>query len=116
FYTTAISSDNKTIQLPNGSLSNSNITNFTANKTRMLEMNVSVKYNSDIETVKKVLLNAVNKTDLVLKDENILIRMKDYTDTSATYIVKVWTNTSDYSNATFDLKENIKIAIDENKI
>jgi small conductance mechanosensitive channel len=116
FYTTAVSPDNKIVQLPNGSLSNSNITNYTANKTRMIEMNVTVKYDSDIEKVKKVLLEAINETDLILKDEPILIRMKDYTDSSLNFVVRVWTKTIDYTTATFDLKENIKLTVDKNKI
>ena len=116
FYTTAVSPDNKIVQLPNGSLSNSNITNYTANKTRMIEMNVTVKYDSDIEKVKKVLLEAINETDLILKDEPILIRMKDYTDSSLNFVVRVWTKTIDYATATFDLKENIKLNVDKNKI
>lgn len=116
FYTTAVSPDNKIVQLPNGSLSNSNITNYTANKTRMIEMNVTVKYDSNIEKVKKVLLEAINETDLILKDEPILIRMKDYTDSSLNFVVRVWTKTIDYTTATFDLKENIKLTVDKNKI
>lgn len=116
FYTTAVSPDNKIVQLPNGSLSNSNITNYTANKTRMIEMNVTVKYDSNIEKVKKVLLEAINETDLILKDEPILIRMKDYTDSSLNFVVRVWTKTADYTTATFDLKENIKLNVDKNKI
>ena len=42
FYTTIVTVDNKIIQLPNGALSNSNIINYSANKTRRVDLDISV--------------------------------------------------------------------------
>ena len=65
FYTTINTIDNKLIQLPNGNLSNSNIINYSANKERRVDIDISVSYNSDIEKVKKVLGNIIDKHELI---------------------------------------------------
>ena len=56
FYTTITTFDNKVIQLPNGNLSNSNITNYTANKKRRIDIDISVSYDSNIDKVKKIII------------------------------------------------------------
>ena len=47
FYTTLHTVDNRNVVLPNGSLSNSNITNYSANEIRRVDMSVDVGYGSD---------------------------------------------------------------------
>lgn len=54
-YTTLISIDNKHIVIPNGTLSNSIITNVTARDLRKLEIKVGISYDSDIQKAKAVL-------------------------------------------------------------
>lgn len=51
-YTTLISIDNKHIVIPNGTLSNSIITNVTARDLRKLEIKVGISYDSDIQKAK----------------------------------------------------------------
>ena len=64
FYTVINTLDNRIIHLPNGSLSNSNIVNYTANKERRVDIDFSVSYNSDIEKVKKVVNEVIDKHEL----------------------------------------------------
>lgn len=52
-YTTLLSMDNKHVVIPNGTLSNSIITNVTARDLRKLEVKVGISYNSDIRKAKK---------------------------------------------------------------
>ena len=49
FYTTLHTVDNRNVVLPNGSLSNSNITNYSANEIRRVDMSVDVGYGSDLK-------------------------------------------------------------------
>lgn len=116
FYTCLISIDNKVLQLPNGNLSNSEITNYTMNKLRMLDINVSVSYDSDIKKVKKVLSDIANNYDLILKDKDIDVRLKEMADSSLIFIFRAWVNTKDYWIAYYDIIELIKETLDKNKI
>ncbi len=61
FYTTLTTIDNRIVQLPNGSLSNSNIINYSANPKRRIDIDLSVSYNSDIDKVKKLINDFISK-------------------------------------------------------
>lgn len=116
FYTCLVSLDNKVLQLPNGNLSNSEITNYTMNKLRMLDISVSVSYDSDIKKVKDVLSKVANSYDLILKNKDINIRLKEMADSSLIFIFRAWVNTDDYWTAYYDINELIKESLDKNKI
>lgn len=116
FYTTITTFDNKLIQLPNGSLSNSNITNYTANKKRRVDIDISVSYSSDIDKVKKVINELISKNELVLKEENNYVKLSKHDDSALVFAVRVWTKTENYWDLYFDLMESIKKTLDKNKI
>lgn len=116
FYTTIATFDNKLIQLPNGSLSNSNITNYTANKKRRVDIDISVSYSSDIDKVKKVINELISKNELVLKEENNYVKLSKPDDSALVFAVRVWTKTENYWDLYFDLMESIKKTLDKNKI
>ena len=116
FYTTITSVDNKTIQLPNGNLSNSNIINFSANKTRRVDINVAVSYKSNIDKVKKVLYEIVNKHKLVLIDEERFVKLTKHDESALIFTIRVWVETKDYWTVYFDLMESIKREFDKNNI
>ncbi len=116
FYTTITTIDNKIIQLPNGNLSNSNIINYSANKERRVDIDVSVSYNSDIDKVKKVLNNIISKHKLILKDKDNMVKLKLHDNSALVFTVRAWTLTSDYWEVYFDLMESIKKEFDKENI
>ena len=116
FYTTIVGIDNVVIQLPNGTLSNSNITNYTACKTRMLNIVYDVSYDSDIDKVKKVLNEVIEKEEKILKDEPIRIAVKSHKDSSIGIVFRAWTLNSDYWDVYFRVMENVKKEFDKNGI
>ena len=116
FYTTITSIDNKVIQLPNGNLSNSNIINYSANKTRRVDIDLSVAYKSDIKKVKKVINDIINKHELILQDEEKFIRLKRHDQSALTFTLRVWVESSNYWTVYFDLMEQIKEEFDKNNI
>ena len=116
FYTVIKSLDCTRIVMPNGELANSNIKNFSSNSKRKLCVDFSVSYNSDIDKVKKVLKEVIDKEDLVLKDEEVFIKLTNHADSALIFTVRVWANNSDFWNLKFSLLENVKKAFDKNKI
>lgn len=116
FYTTIVGIDNVVIQLPNGTLSNSNITNYTTCKTRMLNIVYDVSYDSDIDKVKKVLNEVIEKEEKILKDEPIRIAVKSHKDSSIGIVFRAWTLNSDYWDVYFRVMENVKKEFDKNGI
>ena len=116
FYTTLVTVDNKVIQLPNGNLSNSNITNYSANEKRRVDINLSVSYSSDIDKVKKVINDVIKKHELILEDEDKFVRLTKHDESALIFTLRVWVLTKDYWTVYFDLLEDIKKEFDKNGI
>jgi small conductance mechanosensitive channel len=83
--------DNRVIILPNGSLSNGTIDNFSARPLRRIEWIVSVAYGSDAEAFRKTIFSPLADDKRVLQadtDINILykeFKEKDYQLTTVGY-------------------------------
>ena len=115
-YTIVITVDNKTITVPNGSLTNSSITNYSTKPTRRVDLTISASYDDDIEKVKSVLLLVANSHEKVLQDPAPFVRLKEHSSSSLDYTVRVWVNGADYWEVFFDLQEDIKKAFDRENI
>lgn len=116
FYTILKTPDNKRIVIPNGTLSNQSITNYSSYNKRRLDLDFSVSYDSDIDKVKRVLTDVLNKEELILKDETIFVRLTKQDDSALIFTTRVWVKNEDYWAVKFNLEEMVKKAFDENKI
>ena len=116
FNTVLTTYDNKTIIMPNGDLSNSVVVNSTAMKNRLLDITVSVDYHSNILDVKNILLKIANDCKYRVKDEDILVALKEHGSSSLNFTFRIWVLKEDYWKAKFELLEIIKNTLDENKI
>ncbi|HOO95653.1 MAG TPA: mechanosensitive ion channel [Proteiniphilum sp.] len=104
-YTTLTTFDNKTVHIPNGPLSTGNITNYSTQATRRVDLTVNVDYGSDVELVKRLLLDIAEKHPQVLNDPEPTARMVKMNDSSIDFTLKVWAKGSDFWPVTFDLNE-----------
>jgi len=115
-YTTILTPDNKRITIPNGTLTNSVITNYSAEKLRRVDIDFSVSYNCDINTVEGIIREVINKNEMVLKEPEPFVRFTANTESSMTFTARVWCNNLDYWDVKFDLLEKVKLAFDEKGI
>ena len=116
FHTVLNTYDNKMIVIPNGTLSNSTIINYSRYPERLLDITVTVDYKSDLELVKKVLTEIANNCQYRIEDKDITIALKEYADSSLIYTFRIWVKSSDYWKAKFELLEEIKNEFDKNNI
>lgn len=112
FATTLLTPDNKTIIVPNSSITGGNITNFSTQDERRVDLVIGVSYGADIKKVKEVLADVVNADERVNKEKPITIGLLELADSSVNFVVRPWTKTSDYWGVYFDLMENIKLRLD----
>ncbi|MCK5401468.1 MAG: mechanosensitive ion channel [Flavobacteriaceae bacterium] len=103
---------NKEIIIPNGSLSNGNIVNYTTEGTRRVDLTFGVGYDSDIKKTKEVLLHVLTSHPMVLKDPAPTVNVSELADSSINFAVRPWCNTEDYWTVYFDVTENTKEALD----
>lgn len=107
---------NREIIVPNGSLSNGNIINYTTEGTRRVDLVIGVSYDANIKQTKEVLMNVLTSHSKVLKDPKPIVTVLELADSSVNFAVRPWCNTEDYWSVYFDVMENTKIALDKASI
>ncbi len=112
-YTVVLTPDNKRVTVPNGSLTNAAITNYSAEGQRRVELTFSVSYDCDIDKVKQILLSVAESDPKALKDPAPLARLKTQSASSLDFVLRVWCAPENYWDLYFDLNENVKKALDE---
>ncbi|PIA81683.1 mechanosensitive ion channel protein [Gaetbulibacter sp. 4G1] len=103
---------NKEIIIPNGSLSNGNIINYTTEGTRRVDLVYGVSYDANIKQTKEVIMKVLTSLPKVLKDPAPAVTVLELADSSVNFAVRPWCNTEDYWDVYFDVTENVKEALD----
>lgn len=116
FNTTLKTFDNCIITMPNGPVSNADITNYSAKDQRRVDLTFGVGYEQDVDRVKAVLLTIASEHELILKDPEPFVRLSEHGDSAVMFVVRVWTNSEDYWTVYFDLLETVKKRFDEEEI
>lgn len=116
FNTVLKTPDNKLVMVPNSSITGGNIINYTAEETRRIDLVFGIGYGDDIKKAKDVMEGIIKADERVLKDPAPTVRVLELADSSVNFAVRPWVKTADYWAVYFDLMENIKMALDANKI
>lgn len=104
--------DNKVIYLPNGTLSASEIINYSENSTRRVDLEFSVGYSDDFEAAKAIITKICNEHELVMQDPAPLIRVGSHGASSINIVTRVWVESGDYWTVYYDLIESVKSEFD----
>ncbi|MCD7806646.1 MAG: mechanosensitive ion channel [Lachnospiraceae bacterium] len=116
FYTHLHTADNKIIVIPNGTISDSSITNVTKGAKRRVDVAVSIAYDADLKKARKVLLNMLENDEATLKEEPMVVAVTELADSGVNLTVRAWVKGEDYWEALWRLTENTKLTLDQNGI
>lgn len=116
FYTTLETVDNKVVTIPNGTLSNQTVTDYSAKEIRRLDLKFSVAYDSDIDLVKDTLRELAGAHELVLSDPAPFVRLGEQGSNALVFYLRVWVKASDYWTVNFDMLEASKKIFDKRGI
>lgn len=116
FYTKLLTADNKTVIIPNGSLTNTSITNVTAQDKRRVDIQVSVSYEADLKKVKDVIGEVICNDVAILKEEETTVYVDSLGESAVLIGIRGWVKKDDYWTAKWRLTENVKIALDKNGV
>jgi small conductance mechanosensitive channel len=131
--TKVLTTDNRVVILPNGSLSNGVINNITGRPLRRVEWEVSVEYGIDAEACKQTIIELLNRDERVLQaDTNMdefykslniskfqlasvgykmdaipapFVALKSLNASDITFVVRCWTKSTDYWGLFFDMQQ-----------
>jgi small conductance mechanosensitive channel len=116
FYTYIVTPDNKVIMIPNGSLANGNIRNYSTKEFRRVDFEFSISYDEDFERAKKVIWEVIENTEFVLMDPQPFVRVKTHGESTINIVTRVWTKNEHYWDVYFDMMESIKTNFDKSNI
>lgn len=103
--------DNKIEWIPNGSIDAANITNFSTEALRRVELKVTVSYDAPTQTVKDAVMEVIDKDQRVIRNDETkapFVRLSGYNANDIEYTIRVWTANADYWGVYFDTLENLR--------
>ena len=112
FYTELATPDNRFISVPNSTLTNTAIINNSRLGVRRVDVNFSVSYSADIEHVKDVLTEVMNRCETVMPDPAPAVLMTECGESALKFVIRVWTEGRNFRNTNFFLLEEGKKALD----
>jgi len=105
--------DNKTIIIPNASITSGNITNYSTKPTRRVDLVVGCGYEDDLTKVKDLLNDIIAKDERILADPAPQVAVSELGDSSVNFVMRSWVKSADYWPVYFDLTETVKRRFDE---
>ena len=112
FFTILLTSENKTVILPNGAAANGEITNYATEGNIRVDMEFGISYNTSIEEAKKILYKVMEEHPLVLDDPKAFVGVEGLGDSSVNLVVRPYSKPRDYWAVYFDVYQEGKKALD----
>ena len=116
FYTHLLTIDNKVALIPNGTLSNNSLINYSAKENRRVDLIFNVSYENNVIHVRNVLKEIIDKHPLISHDPEPFIGIVEHAQNSVNFGVRVWCNKDNYWTIYYDLLEQVKVRFDEENI
>lgn len=109
-----VTPDNLTIVIPNNTVFNATITNYSKMSLRRLDIVLPMSYDIEVERVKKLVNEYVVKDARIAKTPAPFFRLTEYGASSLNFTLRVWTNLDDFWTVKFDLLEGLFTMLREN--
>lgn len=116
FATTLHSADNRNVVIPNGTLSNSNIIDCSANENRRVDMSVDVAYNTDLKRARRIIEEILERDEKVLKDPAFVVAVNELGDSGITILIRPWVKNEDYWTVRWRVLEQVHDRLNEEGI
>ena len=114
FFTYLNTLDNRLVVIPNNTVVNNSLVNYSAEEFRKLDVKVGISYDSDIALAKKIINDLLARDKRILHEpEPPLVVVDELGDSSVNLIVRAWLKLEDLLDARYDFIESVKIEFDK---
>lgn len=103
FYTHLVTFDNKAIMIPNGTLANSKIINYSQKELLRVDLSFNISYNDDVNIVMEEIRTVYLNHKLVLTDPAPFIKLLKKENGVTTIVARAWVKNPDYWTVYYDL-------------
>ena len=108
--------DNIKMVMPNSTILNGPITNFSANPTRRIDLTIGVSYGDDLNKAKQIIVDLIEADERILKEPAPQVMVANLGESSVDFVVRPWVNSSDFWSTKCDLTQKIKETFDKEGI
>lgn len=119
FSTYILTTDNKTVIIPNSQIIGSTIINYSLQEFRRVDLVFSIDYGDSIKKAKDIIISAASTNQLIIHnipDKQPFVGVLTLGDSSVDIAARFWVKTENYWQVFFEMQEKIKVAFDENGI
>lgn len=114
--TKIVTPDNKVIYVPNGTLANGTIINYSEKDNRRVDMSFMVEVSSDTEKAKEIVRSIIVSHPLVLHEPSAFVRVSENGRDGVKITGRGWSKNGDYWTVYFDVLESVKAEFEKNGI
>ncbi|MDD5944424.1 MAG: mechanosensitive ion channel [Clostridia bacterium] len=116
FYTVFLTLDNRRITVPNGSLMNANIVDYSSEELRRVDLTFSCAKSESPAAVQDMLMQVIKANPSVLSSPEPFARLSGGTNEAMEFTVRAWCKNADYWDVYFDLTQKVTEAFAANGI
>lgn len=116
FYTVILTLDNKRITVPNGSLMNTNVTDFSSEELRRVDLTFACAKSEAPAKIQDIMITTMKANPQVLSDPEPFARISGGSNEAMEFTVRAWCKSEDYWDVYFDLTQKITEAMAENSV
>lgn len=116
FVTILLTPENKTVIVPNGPLSNGDLTNYTTEGKIRIDLVMGISYKANIKQARKALMEVMDNHPKILQDPKPFVGVLELGDNSVNLAVRPYSEPQDYWEVYFDIYEAGKEALDNANI
>lgn len=99
--------DNKRISIPNSTVINSELINYSANPSRKVIFSFDIDYASDVEKAKQIVLDVIKNCNNVILEPAPFCALKTLNSSAITLTANCWCNNKDYWTVYYFVMENV---------
>ena len=112
FYTLLITGDNKHVTIPNGTMMNNTVINYSREDIRRVDMEFGITYESDSEKACEIAKRVAAAHSLVTDAKPVFARVTNLADSAVIVTVRAWTESANFWSVKFDLITEIRKALE----
>ena len=115
-YTRLKTDYNTIVVIPNGTLANASLINFTTLGYRISDLTIAISYDSDLKVAMNILWKLLHEESRVIDDKRNRVFIRNLGEVGISMGVRFMTSVEDYASTCWDYLEYAKIELEENGI
>lgn len=115
-YTCMVTVNQQVVVLPNASLLNNPIKNYSVKPIRLIDIKIGISYNEDFKKTNELLLNLLKSDPDILKEKEIKVEITELTDKQIILMVRGFVKSEEYWTVFYRIQQNILEILQKNEI